>query len=226
MTPPNGDRGSGIRDRGSGIGDQERSVQSDAGHETSLAVWDLTSPVVVGRRSALKVGISCSSGCDLTGTRVDVYNQQGERIGGGAVGSQPWPATTALYWAQLEVAPPEIEGDQSWSIHATTAEPKHADATSNLRFVAGKPPEHRVTVEVIDKNNGVPLRGVELRLGRFRATTDEAGIARIEVPGGPCEVSSWKLGYELVSQAVHIRGDTTIRLELEAAPELEQPYWM
>jgi hypothetical protein len=195
-------------------------------HITSLAVWDLTSPVVVGRSSALKVGISCSSGCDLSGTRIDIYNDAGARVGGGTVGSQPWPATTALYWTELDVAAPETEGDQSWSIHATTAETKHADATSSLRFVAGKPPEHRVTLEVIDKDNGVPIPGVELRLGRFRSATNDEGIAHIEVPGGAYEIGSWKLGYELISRTVHVAGDTTIHLELATAPEPERPYWM
>jgi hypothetical protein len=197
-----------------------------ADHETSIAVWDLTSPMVVGRPATLKVGISCSSGCDLSGARVDIYNHAGARVGDGIVGSQPWPATTALYWAELDVAAPEIEGDQSWNIHATTAEPKHADATSSVRFVAGKPPEHRVTLEVIDKNSGVPVPDVELRLGAFRAATDGGGIARIEVPGGAYEIGGWKLGYELISQTVHIGGDTTIHLELAATPETEQPYWM
>jgi len=42
----------------------------------------------------------------------------------------------------------------------------------------------RVTLEAIDKGSGVPLAGVELRLGRFRAATNEAGIAHVEVPGG------------------------------------------
>jgi hypothetical protein len=194
-------------------------------HIVSLAVWDLTTPVV-GRRARLKVGFSCSSGCDLARSRVDVYNQEGARVGGGMLGSEPWPATAALYWAELDVAPPEIEGDQSWSVHATTTEPTHDEVTSTVRFVASRPPEHRVTLEVIDKDNGVPIPGVELRLGRFRGATNDVGIAHIEVPGGAYEIGSWKLGYELISQTVHIAGDTTIYLELATAPGPEKPYWM
>jgi hypothetical protein len=195
-------------------------------HATSLAVWDLTSPVIAGRRTILKVGVACPSGCDLSGTSVDVYTEAGARVGGGTLGPAPWPATTALYWAELYVAPAEREGDQSWTIHAATLEPLHGDATSVVRFVACKPPEHRVTVAVTAKDSSLPLDGVELRLGRFRAATNDAGVAHIEVPGGTYEVGTWKIGYDVVSTTIAVASDTTVHLELTAAPEPEQPYWM
>jgi hypothetical protein len=220
---------------------EREEIASPNLHTTSLAVWDFASPVVAGRRATLKVGIACSSGCDLTGTRIDVYDEAGARVGGGSLGSAPWPATIALYWAELEVAAPEAEGGHSWSLQATApldqargalsdsrkaSEPSHGHATSMVRFVASRPPEHRVTLEVIDRGSAVPLTGVELRLGRFRATTNEAGIARVEVPGGTYEVCAWKIGYDVLSSTAHVTGDTTIRLEVAVAPEPEQPYWM
>ena len=195
-------------------------------HGTSLAVWDLSSPVVIGRRATLKVGLSCTSGCNLSGTPVEVYNDAGERVGTGTLGSAPWPATAALYWVEIEIAPTEAEGDQSWRIDATTLEPTHSSATSVVRAVVCKPPEHRVTLELVDNNSQLPLGGVELRLGSFRAATDEAGIAHVEVPSGSYELGTWKLGYEMVSKTVHIANDTTIHLELTREPEPEQPYWM
>ena len=197
-----------------------------AAHDTSLAVWDLASPVVAGRRATLKAGIACSSGCNLTGTRIDVYDETGTRAGGGSLGPAPWPATTALYWAELDVAAPEAEGDHRWSLVATPPEPSHGHATSIVRFVASAPPEHCVTLEVIEKDRGIPLTGVELRLGRFRTATNEAGIAQVDVPGGTYEVSAWKIGYDLLSITAHVAGDTTIHLEVAVAPEAEQPYWM
>jgi len=199
---------------------------NEENHETSLAVWDVPSPVIAGRRATLKVGIACSSGCDLAGTRIDVHNETGLRVGGGRVLSPPWPGTTALYWAELDVAAPETEGDHSWTLEATSPEPSHTQATSIVRFVASRPPEHRVTVEVIDKATGMRVTGVELRLGRFRATTNDAGMADVEVPGGTYEVCAWKIGYDVLSHTAHVAGDTTIQLEMTAAPEAEQPYWM
>jgi hypothetical protein len=83
-----------------------------------------------------------------------------------------------------------------------------------------------VTLEVIEKGSGVPLPGVELRLGRFRAATNEAGIAHVEVPGGTYEVCTWKIGYDVLSHTAHIADDTTIHLEVAVDPGAEQPYWM
>ena len=194
-----------------------------AAHETSLAVWDVTSPVVIGRRATLKVGVSCSCGCDLAGTPVDVYNETGTRVGGGTLGSAPWPATSALYWADIEVAAPEAEGEHSWRVEATGS---HGPATSMVRFVPVRPPEHRVTLKAIEKGSAVPLAGVELRMGMFRAATNDAGIAQIDVPGGTYNVSAWKIGYDLLSSTAHVAADATIHLEVTVAAEPEQPYWM
>ncbi len=201
------------------------STALGASHATSLAVWDLPSPVVVGRRPTLKVGLSCTSGCNLSGTAVDAYNDAGERIGTGTLGSVPWPATAALYWAELELIAPEREGDLAVDIHAKPTMP-HAEATSVVTFVVSRPPEHLVTVYVADKNTRIPIAGVELRLGRFRTATNDQGIAQVEVPGGSHDVVTWKNGYEVLSATLDITRDTTLHLELAAAPEPEQPYWM
>jgi hypothetical protein len=195
-------------------------------HTTSLAVWDLPSPVIVGRRATLKVGISCPSGCDLSGTSVDVYNEAGARVGGGTLGPAPWPATTALYWAELDVTPPEGEGDRSWRIEATAVDPMHGPATSIARFIACGPPEHRVTLHAIDNNSRLPVADVELRLGSFRAATNDVGIAYLDVPAGTYALSAWKLGYDLVSSTADVVGDVTIHVDVTRTRDPEQPYWM
>jgi hypothetical protein len=194
-------------------------------HEISLAVWDLPSPTFTGRRAKLKVGVSCPGGCDLSGSIVNIYTETGTRIGEGTMGSKAWPATTALYWVELELNAPEREGDLSLDIHVTPTLP-HAEATSVVTLTVSSPPEHRVTLHVIDKSTGAPLAGVDLRLGRFRATTDSDGIAHVEVPGGRYDMATWKSGYEVLSQTATIVSDTTVHLRLTAEPEVGRPYWM
>ena len=194
-------------------------------HEVSLAVWDLPSPIVAGRHATLKIGVSCPDGCNLSGTTVNVYNETGERISAGTLGSAAWPATTALYWAELDLVASDREGERSLSIHASPASP-HADATSVVRIVVSRPPEHRVTLHLIDKTSGAPLAGVELRLGRFRTATNDQGVAQVEVPGGSYNVGTWKNGYEVLSRTVDITSDTAMYLELAATQEAEEPYWM
>jgi hypothetical protein len=202
------------------------SSREDARHETSLAVWDLTSPVVVGRRATLKIGVACRSGCNLSGIFVEVRDETGDRVGGGTLGSAPWPSTSGLYWTIVDVAAPAAEGDHAWSVHAMTPDPTHGHATSVVRFAACKPPAHRVTLEVVNKDSGLPLGGVELRLGRFRETTNDVGIAHVHVPSGIYDVSGWKLGYDLISSTTQVSSDITIHLEVALARGPEQPYWM
>jgi hypothetical protein len=195
-----------------------------AAHQPSLAVWDVTSPVVARRAATLKVGLACPSGCDLTGTHIDVRNEIGTRVGGGRLGSTPWPATIALYWTEIEVAAPEAEGEHVWGVEA--AGQAHDPARSMVRFIAVRPPEHRVTLKAIEKGTAVPLAGVELRVGVFRVATNEAGIAQIDVPRGTYEVFAWKIGYDLLSRTAHVAADATIDLEVPVTVEPEQPYWM
>jgi len=83
-----------------------------------------------------------------------------------------------------------------------------------------------VTVEVTEHGSGRPLGDVELRLGRFRAATNDEGISHVEVPRGTYDVGTWKNGYRVVSRTIDVATNATIRLELIAEPDAEQPYWM
>ena len=195
-------------------------------HEISLAVWDLPSPLVAGRRATLKAGISCPHGCSLAGTAIDILDAQGEILGNGRLGPDPLRGTIALYWAEIEVIAPDVEGECAWSVYATPLDPDHGALSGSIGVVASRPPEHRVTVEVTEYGSGRPLGDVELRVGRFRAVTSDQGISHVDVPRGTYVVGTWKNGYQVVSRTIDVAADATIRLELIADPEVEQPYWM
>ena len=210
------------------------SERDDAAHGTSLAVWDVTSPVVALRRASLKAGITCSCGCNFAGTPLDVYDEAGVRVGGATAGDEPWPGTQALYWASIDVTAPNVEGDHIWTVRADAPAaaddsrtlPPHAPAAFTHRFVASRTGEHKVTVAVTEKGNGAPVPGVELRMGMFKATTSDAGTALLYVPRGTYDVVAWKMGYDLQSQLAHIGADRLVQLELVVASETEHPYWM
>jgi hypothetical protein len=208
------------------VPEAERSGPGEKNHDTSLAVWDVSSPVVAGRRATLKVGITCPSNCDLTGTRVDVYHEAGARVGGGEIMSGPWPGTDALYWTECDVVAPPTEGEHAWNVRAALPGDSHGHAAAMVRVLASRPPEHRVTLEVIEKGSGRPVGGVELRVGAFRTSTSDRGIAQVEVPSGTHDMSAWKVGYELLSTTTDITGDTTVRLEFATVDPRDQPYWM
>ena len=195
-------------------------------HDLSLAVWDVPSPAVSGRRATLKIGISCPSGCSLSGTTIDIRNAEGATIASSRVGSEPWPDTLALYWVELDVAAPETEGTHALRIHAASQDSVHPPLESIVSVVASRPPEHRVTFEVIEKVSRDPVGGVELRVGPFRAVTDDVGIVRVDVPGGSYEVCAWKIGHELFTATTHVAADMSIQIEIAVTLLPDQPYWM
>jgi hypothetical protein len=195
-------------------------------HEISLAIWDVPSPFVIGRRATIKVGISCPSGCVLAGTTIEIRDQQGALLGSGVIGSEPWPGSIALYWVEIDVAAPDVEGAHTWTVHGIPIDPAHDALNGSVRVIAAGPPEHRLTIEVIEQGSGVPLGDVELRVGAFRATTNKAGRAHVDVPGGTYDVHAWKLGYDLLSSTASVAADTTMQLEVALTRQTEQPYWM
>ena len=210
------------------------SEPDETAHGTSLAVWDVTSPVVARRRASLKAGITCSCGCNLAGTRLEVYNEASVRVGGAVARPDPWPGTQGLYWASIDVTAPDAEGDHLWTVRAAaptvsdesgTATP-HEPAMFTHRFVVSRAGEHTVTVAVVEKGSGAPVPGVELRMGMFKATTSDAGTALLHVPRGTYDVVAWKMGYDLQSQMAHVAADRVVQLELIVTSEPEHPYWM
>src|SRR5437762_2034510 len=135
-------------------------------HETSLAIWDVPSPLVLGRSSKLKVGVRCSSGCPLTGQEVQIRDTDQNHIGEGKLGPTPWPGTAGLYWTEVDVVVPPIEGMHTWTARfaATNQETPHLGASSNFTVITVKPPEHRVIVEVLQQDTKSAIEAGEVRL--------------------------------------------------------------
>ena len=79
-------------------------------HDTSLAVWDIPSPVVTGERLTIKVGAKSSSACELSGRNVEVCDDEGAVVARAALNATPWPGTDALYWTELEFFAPVRTG--------------------------------------------------------------------------------------------------------------------
>jgi hypothetical protein len=162
----------------------------------------------------------------LTGTAIAIHTETARQVGSGTLGPTPWPGTSALYWTELDVPAPDTEGVYSWTLQATAPEPSHEQVSSPFSFIAVNPPEHRVTLKVVERQTGAPVEAVELRLGIFRAATNEAGVAQVEVPEGAYDVTAWKIGYEILTSKTEVAGDMSIQLEVAAAADPEQPYWM
>lgn len=190
-------------------------------HKTSIAVWDIPLPVTVGSSFKIKVGVTCSSTCQLTGRPVEVHDQAGTEVGTGKLGETPWPETSGLYWGDIEIAAPSTEGVYSWMVNFPTPELElpHEGVSSELSFRTAPPPEHTVTLEVRDKESKKPLEYAGVSLNIYKGVTSEEGLVKVRVPKGKYEVFVAKTDYAALETSVEITDDMTIEVELSYAPE-------
>src|SRR5262249_47958083 len=152
----------------------------------SLAVWAVPSPVPTGSRFTIMVGSKSSGACALKGTKVEIRDDAGGVVGEGTLGETPWPGTDALYWTEIALESPRREGRLCWSaaFAATDLALPHMDSAAEFSFTAARPPEHLLVVTVTESPMATPVAETQIALGPYRATTDKAGIAHIEVPAG------------------------------------------
>lgn len=197
-------------------------------HATSLAVWDHPSSVVVGQTFHVKVGVKCSAGCILDGHEIEVHDETGARAAIQALGDTPWSGTTGLFWTSVEMTAPAAEGRFSWSITFPPAESRapHDCASSALALTTVPVPEHRVSILVVEKGTDTPVREAHVRLGVYRESTDDAGVATFEVPGGEHRLFIWKAGYDAPERTIDVAKGEHLRIEATVIPE-ENPdaYW-
>jgi hypothetical protein len=190
-------------------------------HRTSLAIWAVPSPVQVAERFSITVGAKSSGACNLAGGRVAILDENDAEIGHAMLGDMPWPDTSALYWARIELAAPPREGTFSWraAFAARELALPHSGASAGFSFAAAKRPEHRLTLKVVDSETAAPLDEVEVALGPYRAVTDDAGLAKLDMPAGHYGVAAWKSGFEAPPITIEITQDTQVEVTLKRLPE-------
>jgi hypothetical protein len=190
-------------------------------HETSLAVWAIPSPVVTGRSFTIKVGAKSAAGCDLMGAHIAVCDAAGAVLASGVLGDTPWPGTSALYWTELSLIAPAEAGMFSWSVKFAAADLALAHQGSSSRFsiVIVDPPEHRLTVKVVERDTGSPVADAQVRLGAHRAATGGSGLAELMVPKGTYDLNVWKSGYEAPKTTVTIEADLAVEVAIAPLPE-------
>ena len=192
-------------------------AETQTRHGTSLAVWDVPA-VAAGERFRVTVGAKSESGCPLGGGRIEVLDSAGKVVGAGALGEQPWPGTTALYWVELELtaAQPGVM-ELTARLDAASLDEPHQDASAAFGVSVVAPPEHVLTVTLA--SDGVPIEGAYIRLGPMRATTDAAGIAMVKLAKGRYELVAWKAGFDIAPLPLSIETDTAVTIEAEPLPE-------
>jgi len=171
----------------------------------SLAVWDVPMPVVAGERFAIKAGATGGSG------RVEVIDGAGAVVASGALGDAPWPGTESLRWTALELPAPKADAAR-YTVRCGAAE-------TWFSVVATAKPEHRLTVQVTERDTKEPLGGVEIRLGPFHARTDKTGRAELRVCKGEYQLHLWRTAHLAQPVPLAIGGDVTLALTMLHVPE-------
>jgi hypothetical protein len=191
-------------------------------HTTYIVVWDTPSAVVVGERFRIKVGMKCSSECDL-GRRgqweFGIYDDDGRQVSTSSVSADRWPST-GLYVAEVELQAPAREGLDTWSVRSIGSDPAipHDEASISFAIRVVSHPDCRVTVEAIDQASQAPLRGARVVMHPYQAVADERGLAEVRVAKGTYRLFVTQTNYVTFSLPVEVTEDMMVRAELELEP--------
>jgi hypothetical protein len=197
-------------------------------HDTSLAVWSVPSPIVVDHPFRIQVGATCSSGCDLGGKEIQIFDETGASIAHATLGATPWDGTRALYWTAVDLVAPATEGPATRSVAFAPAELRLPHGATSARFVfeTVKPPQYSVAVKVVQKN-GTPVEDAQVRLGVYFAYSDSNGVAKVATPQGTYSLDVLKTGFEAPSQVLDVSDDVTVEVEVVVIPpENPDAYWL
>ena len=195
-------------------------------HEISLAVWDVPSPVRVSGSFSVKAGARCSEGCPLNGQEIFIRFTSGTTVGRSKLGAEPWPGTTALYWADVHLVAPDVAGTHVYDATFVPAhlESSHGPAASRFSFIAAPPAEHVIDVKIFDKTTGTSIGDVEVRFGMYRCHVGDSGEGRVQLPKGCYDIVVYKLGYQALPRPIEVSGDAVVEIAVEPEPEPEN-YW-
>ena len=198
-------------------------------HDTSLAVWGVPSPIVMGHRFRIQVGATCSSGCDLKGKEIEICDETGASIALGTLGETPLDGTRALYWTEVDLVAPMIDGSTSRSVRFAPTELRlpHGGASARFGFETVEPPECSLAVKVVQKDVGTPVEDAQVRLGVYFAYSDANGLAKVAMPRGTYRLDVLKTGYEASSRELELKDDVTVEVEVAVVPpENPDAYWL
>jgi hypothetical protein len=189
-------------------------------HLISLSVWGVPIPVNRGQPFKISVGAACSVGCALAGLPLRIQTENGPQTA--ALGSEILPHTRATSWAEVELAAPDDEAVHHWTVSCEPpgSEHPHYAEPADLTFRTAGPPQHNVTITVVEKHDKTPLSGAYVMVGLRQAESDKQGIARLKTGSGAQLVSVILRNYITYEEEMEINADTEITVPLTFSPIL------
>jgi hypothetical protein len=189
-------------------------------HATRIIVWDAPSAIECGADFHIKVGVKCAAECRVADRRVEIRDEEGRSIASAPIGAAPWPGTSGLYYADLELHAPAAAGLYAWHAAVDAAADEsgnetHAAAIAHFNVRAVPPPECLLEVVAVDARSRAPIPGAKVVIHPYRMLTDANGIARLRVPKGAYRLFvSGRERFPFRSDGT-IDGDVTITAELD-----------
>jgi hypothetical protein len=191
-------------------------------HATRLVVWDVPAAVERGAPLRCKVGIKCALECCSAARRVTIRDALGRVLASSVTGDTPWQDTAALYYADLTLPAPAVDGVHVWhaaieaEAAATPGAAAHAAAELSFQVRVVPAPECLVTVVAVDAASRAPVRGARVVANPYSAVTDARGVAQMRVPKGAYRVFVSSRDYLPFRADGEVGADVTIRAELAA----------
>ena len=195
-------------------------------HSRRVVVWDAPSTIECGEKFSVKLGVKCSSECPPDGWTVEVRDQDGDERAAATVSGEPWPGTSALYYAEVDLSAPDTEGLYEWEAKAPGDDPAdglnlpHAECIAPFSVRVVPTSECLLTVVAIDMESQTPVEGAKVALHPYKAFTDERGVAEVRVPKGEYRLFVSGKKYFPFRSECDIKADVTIRAELDLDREL------
>jgi hypothetical protein len=192
-------------------------------HDTSLAVWDVPSPIVRGAAFEITVGAKCSVSCALAGAVIEIRDESDRLMGSGVLGDGALSETSALHATTIALKAPATCALHFWvASFAPCALPlPHHHATSRFSFVTVGEPEHAVSLKVVNRETRAPIEGAYVSLGVHRAVTDRMGTAKLFVPKGAFPVVVTSAGYKAPERTIKVAKDVRLQIAAEKLPEAD-----
>jgi len=193
-----------------------------------------------GEKFSVKLGVKCSAECRPDGWTVEIRDQNGKERATATLSGEPWPGTSALYYAEVELSAPDAEGLHTWEAKALADGPAdgadgpadgpddpadgpditHAEAIAPFGVRVVPMPECLLTVVAIDMESQTPVEGAKVSVHPYKTFTDERGVAEVRLPKGEYRLFVSGKKYFPFRSDGEMKTDITIRAELAVDREI------
>jgi len=194
-------------------------------HDVHINAWDIASAIAAGEIFRFHVGIKCSGGCKLDGAAFTVRDEGDTIVASGRLPGAIWPGSSALQYAEVQAVAPLDIGPHHWTVEfaGSSGGIAHSPGSLSIHVRTVAAPDHEITIEVVDRESGTPLEGVNLIMHPYRATTDRNGMARMKVAADHYELHA--SGLQRMPYRDHLDATRPVELRILMAVEQQQSHW-